>query len=162
MDINAALSKKEPSASYAYLSLPWEREAIARTEGEEAYLFKLRMAHFTLHITQHLPVSSRSKASDLAYQLTQILFGCEDRAKLEGARVSASGAMIASVLTDGHLSVSGALGEFILTLAGVVLKTDLDSVELVTADHAWSLLIKVAFALEEQYPRESNEAAALA
>lgn len=156
MAINAAVSKKLPGALYPYLSLPWEREAFIRTEGEEAYRNKLRQAYITLHINELLPAHLGRNPESLATTLGSVLLMLEDVEPVESLEVSPSGMMIATVLNEGNLGVAEPVAEMLWMIARSRVKPDLQSGELLTSDQAWSVLIGLACVVEDEYSVEAD------
>lgn len=148
MNINGGLHRRDPHALYVYHTLPWEEEAYRRTEGDEAYAWKLAYFHLAHIINQALPEEHEYDPFLLA-NAAQGLFndGCEFA--FDGKlTASPSGEHLAKAYSSASLAADAIEGERAWQMVMKELGWQPDSHELRSTDDAWVALIDACIAVE--------------
>lgn len=153
MNINGGIYQNDPHALYIYHRLPWEVEAFIRSEGEDAYLYKLRLVQLAHLIQEALPADHGHAPLDLAnaaYNILEIGFEIEAKNELSA---SPSGELLAEVLSVVPFELSRPEGEGVWSVILTLLEREPDSIHLSSPADAWAVLIEACLEFRKRYPR---------
>lgn len=107
-DIMEGMHKGDPEAVVKYLELPWEKEAIVRSEGETIYLRKLQFAWCRLVAARH--GTANHSMEDVVQLMFELLLDSANQEEMDAegvgpadaAAINATWAQMGFTMTDGQ------------------------------------------------------------